>query len=240
MTVVLAIGAVALLATAIHAAVGFGSGPLLVPALLLVAAPSTALVAAVLVGMAVNVLQLVAERRRPRIPVRRLAPLWLAAPPATLAGAALATELSSGARAAAVAVVLLACAAAALAPTPRATAPVLALGGALAGFAAALTGIFGPLLGALLLAAGSRGDALRDAIGVSFLVVGTCAVAATLARAPDTDGLLLAAALLLPAAAGHALGRRAFRRLDQTAHRTTVVATMLAGVGMACWAAWTT
>jgi uncharacterized membrane protein YfcA len=227
--IVLSIGAVALLASALHATIGFGSGPLLVPALLLVVAPRTATVAAVLCGMAVNLLQLRAERRTPRLPLGTLAPVWLAAPPGALAGALLAGGIGREMLAVVVAAALLACGAAALLKPTALPAPALAAGGAVAGFSAALTGVFGPLLGALLLAAGCRGAGLRDAIGTSFLVVGLCAVAATLALAPAWDGLALAAALLTPAVAGHALGDRLFARLSPRAHRRAVVTAVLAG-----------
>jgi hypothetical protein len=83
----LAIAITTLVAASLHSAVGFGSGPLLVPVLLLGVDPATAVVAAVAVGMEVNLLQLAAERRRPTIATRRLLPVWLAAPPGAVAGA---------------------------------------------------------------------------------------------------------------------------------------------------------
>ena len=233
----IAVAVVALAASALHAAVGFGSGPLLVPALLLIADPATAVVAAVAVGMEVNVLQLAAERRRPRIPVRRLLPVWLAAPPGALAGALLGEGLERSTLSLVVALALLACAAAvAVAPRalPRAA---LAGGGALAGLSAALTGVFGPVLGLLLLSAGCRGDALRDGIGASFLLVGACAIAASLAIAPAWPEPALLAALAVPAAAGHALGRRASVRLGDGAQRTGVLATVALGSVLALSAA---
>jgi uncharacterized membrane protein YfcA len=155
--------------------------------------------------------------------------VWLAAPPGALAGALAAGAVGRDALAVVVAAALLACGVAALVRPATLPIPVLAAGGAVAGFSAALTGVFGPLLGALLLAAGCRGAGLRDAIGASFLVVGACAVAATLALSPGWDGLVLAAALLVPAVAGHALGDRLFARLSPRAHRGAVVAAVLAG-----------
>ena len=228
-TTLLAIALVALAASSVHAAVGFGSGPLLVPVLLLLVDPATAIVAAVAVGMAVNALQLAAERRRPRIATRRLMPVWIAAPPGALAGALAAERLDRSTLSLVVAVVLLLCAAAALATPPALPRSALAAGGALAGFSAALTGVFGPVLGLLLLAAGSRGEALRDGIGASFLVVGACAVAAAFAVGAAWPGPALAAALALPALAGHALGRRAAGRLSPAAQRTGVLTTVAVG-----------
>jgi uncharacterized membrane protein YfcA len=220
---------VSLAASCVHAAVGFGSGPLLVPVLLLLVDPGTAVVAAVAVGMEVNALQLAAERRRPRIATRQLLPVWLAAPPGALAGALLAEQLDRSALSVIVAVALLGCATAALAAPPALPRPALAGGGALAGLSAALTGVFGPVLGLLLLAAGCRGDALRDGIGASFLVVGACAIAAALAVGAAWPDAGLAVALALPAAAGHALGRRAAQRLGAGAQRAGVLATVAIG-----------
>jgi uncharacterized membrane protein YfcA len=220
---------VTLVASCLHAAVGFGSGPLLVPALLLFVDPGTAIVAAVAVGMQVNALQLAAEGRRPRIATRRLMPIWLAAPPGALAGALIAERLDRSTLSLIVAVALLACAAAALAAPRALPRAALAAGGALAGLSAALTGVFGPVLGLLLLAAGLRGDALRDSIGASFLVVGACAVAAASAVGAAWPRPELAAVLIVSAAAGHALGRRAAGRLSAGAHRAGVLATVSVG-----------
>ena len=220
---------VALAASSLHAAVGFGSGPLLVPALLFFVEPATAVLTAVAVGMEVNALQLAAEGRRPRIAARRLLPVWLAAPPGALAGALVADQLDRSTLSLVVAVALLGCAAAALVAPPALPRAGLAAGGALAGLSAALTGVFGPILGVLLLAAGCRGDALRDGIGASFLVVGACAIAAALATGAAWPAPELALALAVPAAAGHALGRRAAGRLSASAQRAGVLATVAVG-----------
>lgn len=232
-----AIAFVALAASSLHASVGFGSGPLLVPALLLLVDPSTAIVAAVAIGMEVNALQLLAEGRRPRIAARRLIPLWLAAPPGALAGALAAAQFDRSTLSLVVAAALLVCAAASLAAPPALPRTALAAGGALAGLSAALTGVFGPVLGLLLLAAGCRGDALRDGIGASFLVVGACAIAAWSAVGATWPDPRLAACLALPAAAGHVLGRRAARRLSADAQRAGVLATVAVGSMIALAAA---
>jgi uncharacterized membrane protein YfcA len=228
-TTLLAVALVALAASCVHAAVGFGSGPLLVPVLLVLVDPATAIVAAVAVGMGVNALQLAAEGRRPRIATRRLIPVWLAAPPGALAGALIAERLDRATLSLVVAVVLLVCAAAALAAPPALPRSALAAGGALAGLSAALTGVFGPVLGLLLLAAGCRGDALRDGIGASFLIVGACAIGAAFAVGAAWPDPELGVALAVPAVAGHALGRRAAGRLGAGAQRAGVLATAAVG-----------
>jgi len=232
----LALVALTVAACALHATVGFGSGPLLMPLLLALTTPGRAVVTAVGVGMVVNGLQLGAERRRPRPPLRTLWPLLAAALPGAALGALVAGRLDHRAVAVALAVALLACGAALLVAPRRLPPPALAAGGAIAGFSAALTGVFGPALGVLVAGTGSRGDALRDGIGASFLLVGACAIAATLAVGSGTGaarGLLLAAALALPAAAGHAVGRRGFVRLTDRRHRAAV----LGAVALGCAAA---
>lgn len=154
-------------AAAVHSAIGFGSGPLMAPVLLLAFDPP----AAVLVGMVVNFLQLSAERRLPRVPVGRLMPLWLGALPGCLIGALLVEEVSTTVLAAMVAGVLIVTAAglfsspSTVIPTPPSA---MAAAGAMAGASAALTGIFGPLLSVVLVAGGEGKDELRDGVGASF------------------------------------------------------------------------
>lgn len=228
-----ALAAVAVAACALHAAIGFGSGPLLVPVLLLTVDRSEAVVAAVLLGMATNGLQLAAEGRRPDVPVATLLPLWVAALPAAVVGAVLAGALTADTVAVLLAVTLAACAAAVIGRPRPLSRGASAIGGGVAGLAAAVTGVFGPLLGAFLVSAGLRGAELRDAIGLSFLVVGVFAVVATLALDPAWTGVALAGALLPAAVAGHALGRRAFGRVSATLHRRAVIVTVLIGASAA-------
>lgn len=228
-----ALAAVTVAACALHAAIGFGSGPLLVPALLLAFDRSEAVVAAVLLGMATNALQLAAEGRRPDVPVGTLLPLWIAALPGAVAGAVLAGALTADAVTVLLAATLVACAAAAMGRPRTLSRGASTLGGGVAGLAASVTGVFGPLLGALLVSTGLRGAELRDAIGLSFVVVGAFAVAATLALEPSWRGVVVAGALLPAAVAGHALGRRAFASVSATLHRRAVVVTVLIGASAA-------
>jgi uncharacterized membrane protein YfcA len=233
---VLALVALTFAACALHATVGFGSGPLLMPLLLVLTTPTRAVVCAISVGIVVNALQLGAERRRPRPSLRTLWPLLGAALPGATLGALVADRLDHRLVAAALAVALLLCGVALVAAPRRLPPWALAVGGALAGFSAALTGVFGPALGVLITGTGSRGDVLRDGIGASFLTIGACAIAATLAVSAGTGaatGLLLAAALTPPAVAGHAAGRSGFVHLSDGAHRAAV----LGAVGVGCAAA---
>ena len=232
----IALVGVTVIAAAVHAALGFGSGPLLVPVLLAVVEPAVAVVAAVLVGMAVNVLQLISERRRPHVAVGRLLPLWLAAVPGCVAGAFAAGAISSTALAVLVASLLVISATTLFlhpAPSVRLPPAVMAVAGVVTGASAALTGIFGPLLGVVLVAAGERGPALRDGLGASFLVIGTTAVVASLAVTGAWSAFPVAGALLLPAVAGYVMGRRGAGRLAPRAQRSAVLLAVLTGAGFA-------
>jgi uncharacterized membrane protein YfcA len=232
---VLALVALTVAACALHGAVGFGSGPLLMPLLLALTTPARAVVVAVGVGMVVNALALGAEHRRPRPPLRTLAPVLVAAVPGAALGALVAGELQRQTVSVALAVALLACGGLLVVKPQRLPAPLLAIGGAVAGCSAALTGVFGPALGVLVTGTGARGDALRDGIGASFLVIGTCAIAATVVVAPDAaaTGLVLVAALAVPAGAGHDIGRRGFRHLTDRTHRAAVLGAVVVGCAAA-------
>ncbi len=231
-----AISGVTLLAGAVHSALGFGSGPLLVPVLLVQYEPAVAVVCALLVGMGVNLLQLVAERRHPRISVRRLRVLWIGAAPGCLAGALLAGELDATTLSVVVAVALVVSAIALiLTPSRSITLPpaAMAVAGVATGASAALTGIFGPILGMILMAAGLREEELRDGLGASFLIVGAIAVCASLILTGEWSGLTLAGALMVPAAAGQVLGRRIAGRMQPRQQRRAVLLAVLMAAGVA-------
>ncbi len=232
----LVLALVAVVAAAVHSALGFGSGPLLVPILLVAFDPPVAVLAAVVVGMVVNVLQLATEGRRPDVPVRRLLPLWLGAPPGCVGGALLADRMSATVLAVAIATALLASAATLLfSPSAglRLSPARMTVAGALTGASAALTGIFGPLLGVVLVAAGETGRSLRDGLGASFLVIGAVAVAASLSVSAQWSALAVAAMLTPPAVGGYLLGRRSARWLDPVTQRRAVLLAVLTGAALA-------
>ena len=227
---------VTVLAAVIHAALGFGSGPLLVPALLLAFDPAVAVVSAVLVGMVVNVLQLVTERRRPQVPAGRLLPLWLGALPGTVAGSLVAGGISASALAVILAIALI-LSAASLFFFPSAGIAIssrqMAFAGAITVASAALTGILGPLLGVVLVAAGERERRLRDGLGASFLVVGGLAVATSLAFSGAWSAFAVAGTLSVPAGAGYLLGRRGAGLLGPVYQRRAVLVAVLTGAALA-------
>lgn len=232
----LSLAAATVVAAAVHSALGFGSGPLLVPVLLFAFDPGVAVLSAVLVGMVVNVLQLSTEGRRPRVPVGRLLPLWLGALPGCMAGALLADAVSVTVMAAVVAAALILSATTLwfTPPTGLELPPsTMALAGAVTGTSAALTGIFGPLLGVTLVAAGERDNGLRDGLGASFLVVGTIAVTTSLALSTEWSALPVAAMLAPPAVGGYLLGRRGAGWLEPVRQRRAVLVAVLTGAVVA-------
>lgn len=223
-------------AAAVHSALGFGSGPLLVPVLLVAFDPAVAVVSAVLIGMVVNVLQLATEGRPPHVPVRRLVPLWLGAPIGCLGGALLADQISATVLAVVIALALILSAATLfLSPSAGfAVSPLRMAGAGVAtGASAALTGIFGPLLGVILVGAGESGKSLRDGLGASFLVIGAVAVVASLAVSARWFAVAVAGALILPATVGYLIGRRSAGWLGPVAQRRAVLAAVLAGAALA-------
>lgn len=231
-SLLLGLALVTVVAAAVHSALGFGSGPLLVPVLLFAFDPSVAVLSAVLVGMVVNLLQLTTEGRRPSVPARRLLPLWLGAVPGCVAGALLLPEMPVAVLSVVIAVALLLSAASLFftASVTFGTAPpARLLAGAMTGASAALTGIFGPLLGVILIAGGERGQPLRDGLGASFLVVGATAVVASLAVTGAWSAFAVAGALIVPAALGYALGRRGAGLLSPVRQRRAVLLAVLAG-----------
>ena len=236
-TLLIALAATCALAAAVHSALGFGSGPLLGPVALQAFEPGTAVAFAVLVGLAVNGLQLSTERGSgSQVPYRRLAPLWVGALPGCVAGAMLAGEIAPTALALAVAAMLV-ISAATLFFSPSAVLGLspfaLAVAGLFTGASAALTGIFGPLLGVVLVAIGQRGGALRDGLGASFLLIGAAAVTASLVLEPQWTSATAFAALLPAAVAGYLVGRRGARRLGPVLQRRAVLIAVLAGALLA-------
>jgi uncharacterized membrane protein YfcA len=231
-----ALAGVTVVAAVIHAALGFGSGPLLVPVLLLAFEPAVAVLSAVLVGMVVNVLQLVTEGRRPQVPVRRLLPLWAGALPGCAAGALVAGRISATTLALILAVALI-LSAASLFFSPADGIAIsgrqMAIAGAVTGASAALTGILGPLLGVVLVAAGEHGRRLRDGLGASFLVVGGLAVATSLVLSGAWSAFAVAGTLSMPAAAGYLLGRRGAGLLGPVTQRRAVLLAVLTGAALA-------
>jgi uncharacterized membrane protein YfcA len=215
----------ALAAACVQATTGLGFALVLGPALFALLDPKPAIVALTALGITMNVLVLAGERRRPRVAWREVGPILAAAAPGAVLGVVVLGALPKAGLQLAVGVAVLAAAGLrvraarrplAVRPGPGAAPARLALGFA-SGTLTTTAGVNGPPLALWLTARGLGPVELRDTLCAAFLglgVIGAIALAPLMAA----GGSGLPPATLLPAlacvAAGHALGRRAFARLD--------------------------
>ena len=212
----------------LHSAGGFGFALVLGPALLATTEPSEALTALLILGLLVNALVLVGERRPLHVRTSDLVPLLAAGIPGLLAGAAVVQALPKPALQAVVGAVIIAAALvqattaarrrARASATSRASAwPV----GLAAGVLTTSTTVNGPPLMLWLQGRGATPEEVRDSLAASFVVLNVAGAGALMAVAGPRAALDLSALLpLLPAlAAGQVLGRAVFRRLDERRFR---------------------
>lgn len=215
----------ALAAACVQATTGLGFALVLGPALFALLDPKPAIVALTALGIAMNLLVLAAERRRPRVAWREVAPILAAAAPGAVLGVVALGALPKAALQLAVGAAVLGAAGlrmrAARRPLPVRPGPGagparLALGFA-SGTLTTTAGVNGPPLALWLTARGLGPVELRDTLSAAFLGLGLIG-AIVLAPLMISGGSGLPPATLLLAlacvAAGHALGRRAFTRLD--------------------------
>lgn len=223
-----------LVGAAAQAATGFGFALVAAPALFAVAPPSDAVLATLVLGGAVSLLLLLAERRSPDVRSGDAARLIGAGAPGVVVGVAVLATLPQPVLQVLTGVIVLAAAADRLRPrAPRRAArpgsayPV----GALAGVLTTAIGVNGPPLGLWLRARGATDSELRDTVSLTLLVLsalGAPALAALGAiRAPSASSLAALGGLLLVAAVGHRLGKGAFARLGRQSFERVVLALVL-------------
>jgi uncharacterized membrane protein YfcA len=213
----------ALVAAVVQASTGLGFALVLGPALFALLDPESAIVALTALGIALNLLVLFAEQRRPRVAWGEIGPLLAAAAPGAVCGVALLRVLPKAWLQVAVGVAVIG-AAALRARARRETAEPtagdprarLALGFA-TGTLTTSAGINGPPIALWLTHRGLGPAEVRDSLGAAFLglgLIGAVVLAPVLAAAgEDLDWGALAVALAC-VVAGHAVGRRAFARID--------------------------
>lgn len=231
---------------ALQSATGFGFALLAAPALLAAFGPRQAIGTVLALSIAMNVLVLGGERRRPQLVGRPLRLLVLWALPGLLGGALLLAAVSRAPLQVATGVAVLAAAAVAAHPAVRAGREA-ARATPIATFA---TPVMGLVTGALTTATGVNGPPIvlwlqrrartpvhvRDSLAAAFLalnVAGTLAVAALGGGGHPVraDTLLVLLPLVI---VGHAVGRCVFERLDQERFRAAGLALVAAaGVGSA-------
>ena len=238
MVVLLAV--VALAAAVVQAATGLGFALVLSPAMFALLEPESAVVAITVLGLALNGLVLFGERRRPRVAWGEVGPLLVAAVPGAVCGVLVLRALPKSVLQIAVGVAVIG--AAALRARARREAGAPSLGdprarlalGFVTGTLSTSAGVNGPPI-ALWFAHRGLGPAeIRDSLSASFLGLGIIAavVLAPVLAAADIEvewGALAAA--LVCVVAGHAVGRRAFARIDAARYEPLLLAiVVVAGV----------
>ena len=206
-----------------QAATGLGFALVLGPAVFALLEPESAIVAITVLGLALNGLVLFAERRRPRVAWSEVGPILAAAVPGAVAGVLVLRALPKSTLQVAVGVAVVAAAALRARARAREVAPTagdprarLALGFA-TGTLTTSAGVNGPPIALWLAHRGLGPSDMRDSLSAAFLglcVIGGLVLAPVLATAgAEIDWLALAVGLVC-VVAGHAVGRRAFARLD--------------------------
>jgi uncharacterized protein len=209
-------------AAVVQATAGIGFALVLSPAAFALLDPESAIVVVTALGMALNLLVLFAERRRPRIAWNEVGPFLVAAVPGAGCGVVALRALPKPALQVAVGVAVVVAAAVRVQGLRRATPPTAGdprgrLGvGFVSGTLTTSAGVSGPPLALWLAHRGFGPAEMRDSLGAAFLglgVIGGLVLAPVLTAAGahiDWDALAVA---LVCVVAGHAIGSRAFARL---------------------------
>jgi uncharacterized membrane protein YfcA len=229
--VLLALGA--LVAACVQATTSIGFALVLSPVAFALLSSSGAIVLVTALGLELNLLVLLAERRRPRPAWGELVPILLAAIPGSVCGVLLLRALPKAGLQVAVGLVLIAAALLLLRrPAPRPAAGGLA-GRLAVGFGTGVlgtsTGVSGPTQALWLARTRLTPGEVRDSLSASFLVLGLIAFAAlvpVLHRAHLTAAELVAG--LACVIGGHAVGSRAFARLDPQWFRPLLLVVIVA------------
>jgi uncharacterized membrane protein YfcA len=214
------LAAVALVAAVVQASTGLGFALILSPAVFALLEPESAVVAITVLGLALNGLVLFGERRRPLVAWREVGPILVASVPGALCGVLIlralpksVLQIAVGAAVIGAAVLRARARRDATAPTPGDPRARVALG-----FATGAHRGLGPA-------------EIRDSLSAAFLALGIIAaviLAPVLAVADvEIEWGELAAALVC-VVAGHAVGRRAFARIDARRYEPLLLAIVVA------------
>jgi uncharacterized membrane protein YfcA len=231
----------ALIAAVVQASTGLGFALILSPAVFALLEPESAVVAITVLGLALNGLVLFAERRRPAVAWGEVGPILVAAVPGAVCGVFILRALPKPALQIAVGLAVIGAAVLrararhdASAPTPGDPRARVALGFA-TGALSTSAGVNGPPM-ALWFAHRGLGPAqIRDSLSAAFLALGVIAgvvLAPVLAAADVAVSWGPLAAALVCVVAGHAVGSRAFVRIDANRYEPLLLA-IVVGAGAA-------
>ena len=220
-----------------QAATGLGFALVLGPAVFALLAPESAIVAITVLGLALNGLVLFAERRRPRVAWTEVGPILAAAVPGAVCGVLVLRALPKSTLQVAVGVAVVLAAVLRARARAREVAPSagdprgrLALGFA-SGTLTTSAGVNGPPIALWLAHRGLGPSDMRDSLSAAFLglgVIGGVVLAPVLATGgADIEWLALTVGLAC-VVVGHAIGRRAFARLDGARYEPLLLAVVTA------------
>lgn len=213
------VGCTAMIAACVQAATTLGFALVLTPVLFAVLSSTGAILTATLLGLELNLLVLLAERRRPAVAWAEILPILVAAVPGTVCGVLVLRALPKSTLQIVVGLLIIVAAFLRVWMRPAAAArgrpwQRAALGLA-AGTLTTSSGVSGPPLALWFSHRGMRPAALRDSLSACFLAIGSIGALAlipVLGRAHLSRSVLLVG--VVGVVAGHALGRRAFAALD--------------------------
>jgi hypothetical protein len=218
----------------VQATTGLGFALVLTPIMFALLSPTAAIVTVTALGLALNVLVLLGERRRPRVAWREVVPILVAAAPGTVCGVLLLRALSKPVLQLAVGVALVAAAAALLrgrvrpVPASSGSAGARLAVGFTTGALTTSTGLSGPPMALWLARRSLSPGEVRDSLSALFFAIGLIALVAlvpVLHHAHLKGSVLMAG--LACVIGGHALGRRAFARLDARRFQPVLLAIIL-------------
>jgi uncharacterized membrane protein YfcA len=236
---VIAAGAAVVAGAAVQSATGFGFALVAAPLLFGLTEPEHAVGLLIVLGLEVNALTLLGERRRPRPLARDVAGLLVWAVPGALAGVAVLRSLDAIALQLAVTagvLVSLALRRRAPAAPPDGTRTLAPWARPAAGFSSGAlstaTSTSGPPLVVYLLHRGAHPVQVRDTLTTCFVglgLLGGAALAVTGTREALPDATWLAALVPL-AVVGHLAGRPVFARLAHGRYEQALTAVLLVAV----------
>jgi uncharacterized protein len=233
-TVVVAVSS--LIAASVQATTGLGFALILTPVLFALLNPDGAIVAVTAFGLALNLLVLLAERRRPTVAWNEVLPILSAVVPGAVCGLVILRALSKPVLQVSMGCAVLAAAAMMASGRIRLQTerswPRLVVGFT-TGTLSTSTGIGGPPLALWLSSRGIRPGTIRDSITAVFIGTG---IIAALTLIPVVHSAHLGASVVLggiaSVVAGHAIGSRLFKRLDSDRFELLLL-TIIAATGLA-------
>ena len=236
----LVVATVALIAAIVQAGTGLGFALVLGPALFALLDPENAIVGITVLGLALNLLVLFGERRRPVVAWGEVRPLLLAAIPGAVGGVCGQRALPQPWLQIGVGVAVLVATALRVRARARAAAPApghprarLALGFA-TGVLTTSAGVNGPPIALWLTRRGLLPAEVRDSLSAAFLglgVIGAVVLAPVLASTNQEIEWAALLAGLVAVVAGHAAGHRAFARIDGERYEPLVLVLVVLAAG---------